>query len=1040
MGWVLGLDVGAASVGWAAVELDDQGAPCALLKAGSHLFEAGTEGTDAKRMQGAEQPRNAARRTARQARRQTWRRWRRKRVLLQTLIGHDLLPVCEVGLRKPEEVDAYMKSLDAGLRPRWVSSHDDQQRWTYRLRAAGVTGELDRHELGRALYQLGQRRGFKSNRRTDARDGEKERSEMKAAIGTLQARIDAHDPPTLGALLASLSPDEERIRARWTSRAMYESEFDRIWDTQSGRLGLGVDAKQAIRRVLFHQRPLRDQRHTIGRCTLISGERRMPVALRAYQTFRVLQGVNHLLVQEPGGPMRSLDGEERAAVLAVLHHEGDCTVARLKKLLRLGKGARFNIEFDEEKRVIGHRTDAKLREVFGDRFDSMSETERDACVTDLRSYRSADGLAKRGRTRWGLSAADAARFAEIALEDDYGSLSAAAVERLLPLMRDGVAYGTARKAVFPESFVTVAAVGLLPPVGAVMEDLRNPGVTRALTEVRKLVNELVRRLGKPDIVRIELGRDLKNPRSLREKMHRANRDREKEREGIAARIVREMGIQRPSREDIERVMLMDECGQTCPYTGRRIEMRDLLGSASQFDVEHIWPRARSLDDSLANKTLCHHEENRQRKGGRTPFEAYGADPERWAAILDRVKQFRGHERAVRAKFARFVAEEIPSDFTERHLNDTRYIGRAMADYVGLLYGGRNDADGKRRIEVCTGGLTAWLRTGWGLADLLDEAGTKNRDDHRHHAVDAVVIALSDTRAVQTLMRAATDADRRRARRAFDGIDEPWDGFRESVKTVIDGVLVTHRQDRRVRGPLHEQTLYRNAGDGKFRVRKELAKLSPAEIRDGRLVDKRALALIRAKLDELGKPDPTPQQLQQIFAVPENAPLVQGADGRMVRLRRVRVDVDAKPSKIGRAGQERYVKPGSNHHTVVWEVTDAKGRVKWEHEVVTMMEAYRRVAAGEPVVNRDGGDGRRFLFSLAQGEHVEMDDPKGVWPRQVWRVRAISGNQIRVTRLHDGCEEAISGKERRTFTGDNLRKLGVRKVALTCLGEVRRTGG
>jgi CRISPR-associated protein Cas9/Csn1, subtype II/NMEMI len=1066
--YILGLDIGVASLGWSIVECDpaDNFRPCSLLNAGAHLFEAGTEG-DIER--GKDEARNVQRRTARLVRRQTWRRARRKRKLLKALIRYGLLPdPASLGmgidpeLRRPLDIDAYLKHLDygpSGLARKWArcngSPHTDQLRWCYLLRGAAAARPVDVFEFGRALYHLAQRRGFQSNRRADAKKSE-DAGTVKQAIGELSQRIEqfaaSGGTPTLGAYLASLNPDEQRLRGRWTARSMYSAEFEHIWNTQAAVHGVPDQAKEEIRKAIFWQRPLKNQAHLIGHCSLIPTEKRCPIANRRYQRFRMLQAVNHLQIAEPDTSPRFLSPEERAVLVRVLETEGDLTFARVKTLLGLKKTTAFNLERGGEKRIVGHRTDAKLRAVFGERFDAMTDAERDAVVHDLRSFGLPEALERRGARKWGLTGDVLKNFARIDLEDEYAPISLLAIERLLPAMESGLPYATARKQVFPESLAPAEPLDELPPVTDTLDELRNPAVIRALTEVRKLVNAIIRKYGKPAIIRIELAREIKNPRKVRERITRNIREREKERAAIVARIQREAGLSRVTRDDIERVLLAEECGWICPYTGRQICWDTLLGKSSQFDIEHIWPRSRSLDDSLMNKTLCYHEENRSRKRGFTPCEAYGGDPARFEEILGRIRLWKCDPFVRAHKLARFQEKAIPEGFTNRHLSDTRFIARATADYLGLLYGGRVDggpeegSPGIRRIQVCTGGLTAWLRSGWGIAGLLGATGEKNRTDHRHHAVDAIVIALSDARAVQTLARAATEAEQRGKARAFETIDEPWSGFRDDVKSVIDRIIVSHRQSRKVSGPLHDQSIYSRAMNGPLgphRIRKELHKLTPSEIRDGKIVDQRALAAIRAKLEELNKPNPSPQDLIKIFADPNNAPLVKGHNGSMVRLRKVRVVADAA-RQVGRAdkGAARWVNPKNNHHTVIVECKDAKGRVRWEDRPLALIDAYARRAAKLPIVNRDLSQTERFVFSLAPGEFVEMDVPGNATQRAIYRIASISQGDIELRLHRDGrtSDQIKKDKDRVRVSGEKLRKLRARKVRVTYLGEVVSAGG
>lgn len=1081
--YILGLDLGVASIGWARIACDtaDRFRPMALLSAGSHLFESGTDGGKGGLegiAKGQDTPRNVQRRMARLMRRQIWRRARRKRVLLRVLVRNDLLPTpASLGvadaesLKRPLDIDRYMKALDAGIAMRWralrlasqspATAHADEQRLCYLLREAAASGPVSRHEFGRALYHLAQRRGFQSNRRAEAAKEDEDVGKVKQAIGDLADSIEsfakAGGTPTLGAYLASLDPDQQRLRGRWTARSMYRAEFDRMWQTQSGAMGLTDDARDEVVRAIFWQRPLKDQSHLVGRCSLVPGERRCPIASRRYQRFRLLQAVNHLTITPPTGATRALTREERDDLINALAREGDLTFAKVRSLLGLKRGTSFNLERGDEKKIVGHRTDAKLRAVLGDRLDSYSDAEMERMVEDLRSFRLPEALIRRGVKRWGLSPEQAVAFAAIGLEEGYAPLSLKALNLLVPRMEEGLPYAVARKDEFPDSFRSSEPVDELPPVLNAMEDLRNPSVLRALTETRKLVNQMVRRFGKPAVIRIELAREIKNPRKVRERISRTNRDRERERSTVAARIQKEAGIANPKRDDIEKALLAEECGWVCPYTGKQIGWDSLFGSHAQFDVEHIWPRSRSLDDSFGNKTLCYHEENRSRKRGHTPREAYGGDAERFAEIIGRMRLWKTDPFTKAKKIARFEAESIPDGFTNRDLTDTRFIARAAADYLGLLYGGRvaaaetgiPDDPGTMRVQVCTGGLTAWLRSGWGINELLGETGEKNRADHRHHAVDAIVVALSDTRAVQSLARAATEADRLGKRRAFTAIDAPWDEFRDHAAEVIGSVIVSHRQSRKVSGPLHDQSIYskpsRNGGE--HRISKELSKLTASQIRKGEIVDKRALAAIREAIrNRFGSDEPNDKDLQKFLNDPSSAPLVRGHNGKPVRLRRVMVR-DSAARSIGRAdkGTDRWVNPSNNHHTVIVEIKDKRGNVKWEDRPVQLIDVYARQAAKRPIVDRNVGENERFLFSLSAGEFVEMDDSARPGIRAIYRLLSISKGDLEFRR-HDDARTSNEVKAVRTSDGlrvkpaDKLRIRNARKVSVSYLGEVRNAGG
>jgi len=156
-------------------------------------------------------------------------------------------------------------------------------------------------------------------------------------------------------------------------------------------------------------------------------------------------------------------------------------------------------------------------------------------------------------------------------------------------------------------------------------------------------------------------------------------------------------------------------------------------------VEHIIPFSRSLDDSFANKTLAYSWVNKA-KGNRSPREAF-QEQSQWEAILTEVGSFHGPYAKHKLQRFQWTSEQIAElldDFTKRQLNDTRYASKLAARYMACLYGGLSDSCGQR-IFVSPGQVTAFLRRLWAIEGLLSGGGGKSRDDHRHHAIDAVVV-------------------------------------------------------------------------------------------------------------------------------------------------------------------------------------------------------------------------------------------------------------------------------------------------------------
>lgn len=1007
--YTLGIDLGTNSAGWAAVKLNGEKSPVGLIGAGVRIFAQGTEGDIAS---GRDSSRNVKRRQARQARRQADRRHRRKTQVFHILQRAGLLP-------EGDSVHEIITVLDTDLLEHHVqqsglSRHELSSSLPYYLRASALDAPLTEHELGRVLYHLAQRRGFLSNRRAPVKEDE-ELGQVKEAISELDQTIEKDGKRTLGELFAGMNPHTEKVRRRWTGRAMFESEFEAIWKAQSHHHpSVLTDAlRDELSRAIFYQRPLKSQHHLVGECELEPGCARAPKALLTFQRWRILQNVNSLRLRSPDTrEERELTPEERITLVDALDTQGALTFAKARMLLEVSRGWKFNLEEADRKNLEGNTTVARLRPIFGDRWDALTPADRDQVVEDVRSISNIEPLLRRAQGRWLLDPDAAQQLAECRLEDGYASISRRAIEKSLPFLEEGKHWAEAKAAAYPFAGGAVMPLEKLPPILHArlqsLRTLRNPAVMRSLSELRKVVNAIIQEYGLPAEIHVELARDLKRPRGEREKIWKKQRANEKKRNDISAKIVAETSNVDPSRDDIEKVRLAEEQNWVCPYTGRTISMAALVGTQSQFDVDHIVPRAISFDDSLANKVVCDNKSNRQ-KGNRTPLEAFGGDPARWAEILERVKKF--DER----KWGRFqwTADQVADryeDFSERQLNDTRYASRLAADYLGLLYGGRVDALGTLRIQAGQGRVTAELRRSWDLEGILGDGQGKTRDDHRHHAVDAVVIALTTPGMVKRLsVESSRHADRStpgaRTPRAY--LSEPWPGFSQQVRVAIGEIIPSHQRSAKVRGPLHEETLYsrEQSSVGKNRqivpvrhVRKSVWKLTTKEIEN--IVDASVREAVRAKVAEVGG---DPKKLSD-----DNPPVMSIRDGGNQPIRRVRIE---KPGNavvsVGSGPRERYVMPGNNHHVEIFEVIDTSGRVAWHGRVVTLLEAMDRKRRKKPIVDRQWrGDGEgRFLFSLSGGDTIRTRDG-------IFLVSTFSTIKNGITFELVGVTDARQEKERR----------------------------
>ncbi len=1051
--FTLGLDLGSASLGWSIIALDTQHKPTGVIRAGVRIFQPGVEGSSFDIEQGKDKSRAVERRMARLHRRQLRRRAARQRDLFRLLQEQALLPGSPgASPATSEERHALLNELDKVLTKSLLANSGSDsvaatriaQSLPYQLRKAALDRRLAPFELGRVFYHLIQRRGFKSNRRErrKTKEQEKEQGKVDAGISELQKKIEASGSRTLGEYFAGLDPHEQKIRRVWTARRMYEDEFERIWTVQQAYAPeLTPELKAKIAHLLFFQRPIASQEHLIGRCELEPGESRASWATLEAQQFRVLQKVNDLEIVIPGSfHNQKLTPEQRKQIYVELQNQGDKTFEHLRKLLQLPRGSQFNLQRGNEKTLRGNRVNLHMRSMFDSRWETFSAEDKNHAVRDWAKVEDREALVAKGVERWGLDAPTARRWADKEPEDGYCNLSLKALHKLLPLMEAGKPFKTAEKEIYGERFSGKPPQDFLPTVQKALPTLRNPAVERALTEMRKVVNAIVREYGKPYEIRLEMARELRKSRKEREIITKTSRKRQAEREEAKARILRECGIQNPSRDDIEKALLFEECSGVCPYTGHAIEFTSLFGD-SQFDVEHIVPLSRYPDDSFLNKTLCYHEENRNVKRGHTPWEAYGADEERWAAILERVKKF-GNS----AKLARFQlrTEEELEEFTQRQINDTRYTSKLAAELLGTLYGGRDILeadDSKRRIVFAsTGQVTATLRRVWRLEGILKEALSsgngeskgKPRTDHRHHAIDAIVVALSDQAVVQRLSAAAAQGvEGQVAIRQFRPAQPPWADFVPSIRPHIKQIIVSHRPEHKMSGALHKETIYGPTqqwnGKSVVHVRRLLARIPAAQIDD--IVDDQVRGAVKEKLAENGgdtkrfNPDD-----------PATLPHLPSRNGTSIPIKRVRVR-EVKESLI-ELPANRFVESDSIHHFELFVVRNGRTET-WRHVPVSLFEATHRRRRGQDVVSHElaGEADAQFLFSLMKSDTVEMDlDGQ----RSIFRVKKFYANgQIWFAPVNNAERDEDQKQHKTKFSKrpNELRKLHPHKISVDPFGRV-----
>lgn len=980
----LGLDIGTNSIGWWLYATDGKKIT-EVVDGGIRIF---SDGRDPK----SKASLAIERRAARAQRRRRDRYLRRKAALMKRM--------AEVGLMPAGPVEA--KSLEL-LDP-------------YELRATGLDSALPLTHFGRALFHLNQRRGFKSNRKTDR--GDNESSKIKDATARLDQAMMAKGARSYGAFLhmrraASADPRAtQTVRTRLTvarrdnnekeeagydfypDRRHLSDEFDKLWLAQAAHHPdvLTDDLRDEIGRIIFHQRPLKTPE--VGLC-LFTNERRIPSAHPLNQRRIILETVNALRVAARGEPARALTLEERDQIVHALDNKAhtkslsgmSMKLKALGKVIKLRPEQSFTLETANRDAIVCDPVRASLShpDRFGPRWSMLDSDAQWDIVQRIRAVQSDtehEALVEWIMITHGIDRDHAECAAHSPLPEGYGRLGLTATRRILAALEaEVIPYSAAVAACgwHHSNERTGEVLTELPYYGQVLDRhvipgtydenddeitcygrITNPTVHIGLNQLRRLINRIIALYGKPDEIVVELARDLK----LSEDQKRdVQRDIKKNTEAAIARgkKLEEMGV--PDTGANRLVLRLweslsdDVMARNCPYSGRRISAAMLFDGSC--DVDHILPYSRTLDDGFANRTLCLKEFNRQ-KANKTPWEAWGDTPA-WTPIAANLKNLPANRawRFAPDAMERFEGE---NDFSARALKDTQYLSRIARAYLDALYDG---ADHKNHVWVVPGRLTEMLRRHWGLNGLLpDKTGAvkaKNRTDHRHHAIDAAVVAATDQALIKRISDMARRDEVNGAEEIARSVPPPWEDFRSDIKMRLDCIIVSHRADHgridpvareagrdSTSGKLHNDTAY-GLGEGSTVVsRKSLLSLKPIDIdvttRGVNIRDidlQQHLARVTRGLD--GKAF---ESALAEFASTERLP--DGTDNPYHGIRRVRLEEtlqqtarievrnkDGKPFKA--------YKGDSNHCYEIWRLPDGKV----VPQVITTFEAHQSVKPRKP---------------------------------------------------------------------------------------------
>lgn len=1018
----LALDMGANSLGWCVYLLDGNDEPCAFKRLGSRIF---SDGRDPKTLASLA----ADRRLARQARRRRDRVLKRRQRLMQGLIEFGLMPKEETDRKAMQEADPYA------------------------LRARGLDHALTPHEFGRAIYHLARKRGFRSSRK-DSRDAEaaKESGKVHAAIKRLQEQIESAGCRTVGEYLAKQHVERKPVRARrsadgqyvlYLQRAMVEREFDALWAAQENHHPkLLTEAAHAwLKDTILFQRKLKPVMP--GRCLFEPDEFRARLCSPLQQRFRILQELNNLRLIEDT-QQRALTLDERNTLFELLLHansEKETTFSKLREAIGHGRSsrARFNLESEKRKGlkrdVVG--TQFAAPSCLGDGWPALSSEQQENLAELVEATDDAGELIGILQAApWSFTARQAEALSRCNLPEDFGSLSRKALLKIVPeLEREVVTYDiAAQRAGYHHSQLHTGEIferlpyygqilrGYTSPSDKAKDDderqygkIPNPTVHIGLNQLRQLVNALIKRFGPPHQIVIELAREFgvsgEHRREI-EKRQTENQDRNRRYDAELENL-----SLRPNRENRLKLQLWEELGKDdaldryCIYSGKRLSKALLF--SDEIEIDHVLPFSRSLHDGVGNKVLCTRQANRD-KGNRTPFEAWG-HTDRWNGILERAERLPAHKTRL---FNESALDNFldGKDFLARHLTDTAYLGRAAKQYLSYICH-------KDFVWVSSGKLTGMLRGKWELNPLLSEDTRKNREDHRHHALDAAVIGLCSRSLIQRMSNAAQRAEKDGENRLLKGLELPWPRFRDDLRDGLSKVVVSHKPDHGREAALHNDTNYGLRGAPDKRGNPLVGHHVPIDGLGKGDIDAIPDELLRERLRNLLAPLSTAKDIKAALA----------EFSARTGIRRVMIEerLSVIPISDRRNGKPyRYVKGDGNYCYEIFRRDDGR----WDGEVINTYRANRNDFQASP---RLAQNGQYLVMRIHRGDVIAIKHNDLV---SLMRVARISEGMITLAPPQEANVDArardkASGFKYMFKSPSALRPLKARIVGIDILGFV-----
>lgn len=698
------------------------------------------------------------------------------------------------------------------------------------LRAEGLERKLSEEELSRALSHLVQRRGYKGNRQEDQEaeqelkkskekpKDKKEESEADKKKKTLYAITQfktklQESKTTLGAYLYKLSQEkvDGHLRStkanykeqRFYDREMYEEEFKALKEAQkSFGCDWDEDVWVTIENYIFFQRPLK--KPISGKCILYKGCLRAPRALPSFQRFRILQDLANLKLWD-GWDKEEIDSDQKRILFNTLLKQNQANFGKLKTLLKLPKERVFNLESARKKELEGDKTSTLIAKYFGADWYDLSLFKQDSIVLALKHEVDTDILVKELK-KLNLSEDQINSLLEVPvkkLPEGNCCYSQKALKDLITYMEPEFAYSTTihRRLMPPEEPVVYDKLeyyGKIMPhrtmnffdkkeINAderLYGKIGNPTVHIALNQLRKLINKVIERHGKPEQIVVEVSRELKHSKAVKKAINSEQTKNTKANKKIVSRLKTLYVAENP--DNVKKYKLWEELHKKpekrcCVFTGRLITEQQIF--TQEVQAMKILPFSKTLNAHTSNEILVYGEVI-SHKGTKTPDEAFNraGSPYKYSDIKKRIKNLpQGKQLKFRPQALGKHGYSIST-----HINDKAYISSVTKEYLSSIC---------TKVWATSGELTPILRKNWGFENIFEI-----ENDYRECAVDAAIVGMIDNSLMNLANKKASN---------YEDLtfEKPFPNFTGQLYELSEKLIVSHRPDHRYLNNLIQESFY-----------------------------------------------------------------------------------------------------------------------------------------------------------------------------------------------------------------------------------------